>query len=140
MTKKYATAVREYEVAFRMDKKLVEDIDASHLAAAAGCACLASQSNELDETQKSQLRAKAVEWLLLKLDMHRELVDNGSTEDRIDTIATMLYLKRDPDLAAIRENAGSQAADLVQNPNQRLWQRVEQIIEDARHAILAKPD
>jgi eukaryotic-like serine/threonine-protein kinase len=102
----------------------------ARMALKAGCG---KQQNVIKADQKT-LRNQALNWLKEDLAHWAKLLDQGVPESRETTIRWLNDWKRNPDLAAIRDEEALQKFPADEQSKWRaLWQDVESLLKNARN-------
>jgi serine/threonine protein kinase/Flp pilus assembly protein TadD len=105
-----AAGVRLYQAAFASQPALAEDVRSQRRYSAA---CLAARAGTgqgedagtLKKSQHAELRKLALDWLRADLAGWTKLLDSGQSNERSLVQKTFRHWQRDPDLAALRDDA-----------------------------------
>jgi serine/threonine protein kinase/tetratricopeptide (TPR) repeat protein len=129
--KRHVAAARMWTSAFRADRRLADDLDASHrydaacAAAMAGCG-RGEDAGLLDDEQRARWRKHALDWLHAELTAIGKLLDSGTLEQRRRIRHQLWHWQSDRDLAGLRDSV--EVAKLPADERQackELWAEVE---------------
>jgi tetratricopeptide (TPR) repeat protein/tRNA A-37 threonylcarbamoyl transferase component Bud32 len=139
-TNRTRAAARFYADAFADAPRLAEDIGAGHRYRAACAAALAGCGRGVDvtginESERTQWRAQARQWLRADLALCVKVLDGHSGLDREWVRGRLMQWQGDPDLAGLRERAelGNLSAD-ERNDCLALWNKVGVVLNKMQSA------
>jgi serine/threonine protein kinase/tetratricopeptide (TPR) repeat protein len=123
---RYAAAVKFFEQAFDVERKLAEDLRAGHRYNAACAAALAGSgqgkdADKLNAKERARLRAKALDWLRADLDAWGRLLNKQPDMARPVVVEQMRHWQADTDFSGVR---GPQALSQLPEAERKLWQRL----------------
>jgi serine/threonine-protein kinase len=135
-------AFRFYTAAFAADPKLVDDLEhgqrynAACAAALAGCG-QGKDADKLDETERSQLRRQALDWLTADLTAWAKIADQPAELPKVRPV--IQHWLEDPDLAGVRGDAIAKLPEAERPGWQKLWADVEALLKTVSDAEPTQP-
>jgi tetratricopeptide (TPR) repeat protein len=122
--KRYPTAIRLYEAAFKAEPNLAEHWDKGHRYNAACAAALAgagqgAEAAKLPEDEKASLRRTARDWLQAELGAVRKKLDEGRALVVMQAERRLTHWQQDTDLAGVRD---SEKLDGLPEAERKAWQ------------------
>ena len=136
--KLYGASARLWEVLFRDQPNLADDMQAEHRYMA-GCAAALAASDQggdrpgLDESDRTRWRKQAIDWLKADLAYWAKHVETGTSQDRSSIAVTLQHWKSDPDLAGIRDEVAlGKLREDEQKAWRALWAEVDALVKKAR--------
>jgi tetratricopeptide (TPR) repeat protein len=135
LQQRHADAAKLYADAFVADAKLAEDLRASHRYNAACSAALAAagrgtDSDKLDDKERTRLRGLALEWLRADLDAWARRLEGANPEDRKLAHDKLKHWQGDTDLAGVRDpKARATLPADEQEACQKLWADVDALLK-----------
>jgi serine/threonine protein kinase/Tfp pilus assembly protein PilF len=136
--RRYPTAVRLYQDAFKADASLADDWTKQHRYQAACAAALAAAGNgeeaaKLPTEEKARLRKTARDWLEAELDLVRRKLKAGQPLVVIQPEQRLDHWQADPDLAGVRDtNKLDGLPESERTTWQALWADVAGVLKEAR--------
>jgi serine/threonine protein kinase/tetratricopeptide (TPR) repeat protein len=136
--RRYPTAVRLYQDAFKADASLTDDWTKQHRYNAACAAALAAAGNgeeaaKLPAEEKARLRQTAREWLQAELDLVRKKLKAGQPLMVIQAEQRLGHWQSDPDLAGVRDTKKLDGLPESERTTwQAVWTDVAGLLKEAR--------
>jgi tetratricopeptide (TPR) repeat protein/tRNA A-37 threonylcarbamoyl transferase component Bud32 len=136
--RRYPTAVRLYQDAFKVDASLADDGTKQHRYNAACAAALAAAGNgeeaaKLVAEEKANFREMARNWLQAELDLVRKKLKRGELPVVIETEDRLVRWQRDADLADVRDIGKLNGlSESQRKPWRALWADVAGVVKEAR--------
>jgi serine/threonine-protein kinase len=125
-TRLYRASARLYGDAFAAEPKLADDLRTPHRYDAARAAALAAagqgqDAGKLDDSERSRLRAQALDWLRADLEACARLTEQGDKDARRTVHQRLTPWLADAELASVRE---PQALQELPPDEQAAWRRL----------------
>jgi tetratricopeptide (TPR) repeat protein len=127
-----------YTAAFAADPKLADDLKLQHRYNAACHATLAAAGQgedaaQLDDTERTRLRKKVLDWLGADLVVYSAQLEKNSIDDLTVVQQRLSHWQKDSDLAAIRDaDALAKLPEAERQACQSLWADVEALLKRAQ--------
>jgi tetratricopeptide (TPR) repeat protein len=136
--RRYPTAVRLYQDAFKADARLADDWTKQHRYNAACAAALAAagsgeEAAKLTAEEKARLRQTARDWLQAELDAVRKRLKGAEPRVVIQAEDRLGHWQRDDDLAGVRDPQKLDGLPEAESKAwQALWTDVAGLLKEAR--------
>jgi hypothetical protein len=136
--RRYPTAVRFYQGAFKANASFADDWTKQHRYNAACAAALAAAGNgeeaaKLPAEEKANFREMARDWLRAELDLVRKKLKGGEPTVVIETEDRLVRWQRDADLADLRDSGKLNGLPESQRkPSEALWADVAGLVKEVR--------
>jgi serine/threonine-protein kinase len=134
----YAAATRFYAGAFAGQPKLADDPRQGHRYNAACAAALAAagqgqDADQLDGKGRARLRRQALDWLRADLAAWARVVEKDPAQSRPELRRTLAHWQKDPDLAALRDQAAlAKLPEAEREAWRKLWAEVRVLLRPAQ--------
>jgi hypothetical protein len=141
--RQYTAAVRLYGDGFTAEPALAEELGLPGSRYDAACAAILAGSGQgedaksLDDTERTRLRRRALEWLRADLAAWQKLLDKEPDKARAAAAQELAHWLEDTDFAGVR---GEQALAKLPAAERADWQKFWQEVEALRQRAARPPD